>query len=55
MPNLFDIDDGNGTYDCVTQADLDRWKDEAYENQRVLDKEKLSPEEYDKKYNSIPY
>lgn len=55
MHDYWDLDDGNGVYDCVTQSDLDRWKNEAYENQRSRDKEKLSPEEFDKKYNSLPY
>ncbi len=52
---MFRYDDGNGNYDVVTAADLERWQDEEYQRRRQQDKESLSEEEFNEKYNRCPY
>lgn len=53
---MFDsYDDGNDNYDVETPADREHWRQEEYRRRRQEDKEYMSDEEFNDKYNRPPY
>ena len=53
---MFDsYDDSNGNYDVETSADREHWRQEEYRRHRQEDKESMSDDEYNEKYNRSPY
>lgn len=41
--NIWDFDDGNGIYDVVTPADVERWKIERYQRKQDNSSDKIEP------------
>jgi hypothetical protein len=53
---MFDsYDDGHDTYDVETPADREHWRQEEYRRRRQEDKEYMSDEEFNDKYDRCPY